>query len=108
VASAFRRKQTSDSQSLFQMSYPIPRDVDLGLLPVLEAEQHPAIHVGIEFLDKRHVDNGATMSTHESATVEALFELRQRVVDDVLASGDDSERQAESMRGHARRGSSTR
>src|SRR6185503_5564858 len=72
-----------DSQSFLDVTYAVSRHTNLGLLLVLEPEQHPAVHVRIELFDERDVHDRAAMGPDESASVEALLELRQRVVDDV-------------------------
>jgi hypothetical protein len=83
----------SNSQPCLQLPHAIARDVELGLLLVLQPDQHAAVDRGEELLHEGDVDDCRAMNAHEAPRIQARFELRQRVVDDVLVTVDDRERE---------------
>src|ERR687898_2096465 len=85
--------RSSNTEALFQVPDTIPGNADLGLPLIFQANDHSAVHVRIDLVDEGDVHHRAAMHAYESARIEPLLELRERVVDDVFAAAERDKRQ---------------
>src|SRR6266851_9310857 len=87
----YRPSGRSDPEALLQVAHAVPRDGELGLSGILEADQHPAVHRGEQLLHERDVHDGRAVDAREAPRIELRVEIAEREVDHMLVAVDDGE-----------------
>src|SRR5689334_5098412 len=75
---------SSDAQLFLQCLHAIARDRELGLLLVLQAQQHPPGKPRVQLVHVRRVDNCGAMNSDEALGVEFRLKVRNGQIQTIV------------------------